>query len=153
MANYNAMSAVALDDGGSRVLMYDNYFLYGRWGVGESCHNSQWVYGVGNLYGYTTSGSLIISEGPVSPLGIRTFFYNNTFLNQRDSDWCNMNSWNNGTRLNLTQWWSNEVHSPTGEATGQGCRGGNNTIRGPMPDTEATARATAILLPYPRETK
>jgi hypothetical protein len=27
-------------------------FADGAWGVGESCHNSQWVYGVNNLYAY-----------------------------------------------------------------------------------------------------
>jgi hypothetical protein len=54
--------------------------------VGESCHNNQWVYGVGNLYAYTAGFFIISSEGP-SPLGIRNFFYDNTFLNQRDSDW------------------------------------------------------------------
>ena len=95
MANYNALSSVALDDAGSRTLMYDNYMVYGQWGVGESCHNSQWVYGVGNLYAYTTSVSLLNSEGP-SPTGIRTFFYDNVFLNLRDSDWCNCpENWQN----------------------------------------------------------
>jgi hypothetical protein len=45
MANYNSLAGVLLDDGASRILMYDNYMVYGSWGVGESCHNSQWVYG------------------------------------------------------------------------------------------------------------
>merc|ERR1719272_636959 len=54
MANYNALAAVLLDDAGSRILMYDNYMVYGQWGVGESCQNSQWAYGVGNVYAYTT---------------------------------------------------------------------------------------------------
>jgi hypothetical protein len=52
----------------------------------DSCHESQWVYGVSNLYAYTTSAYLISSEGP-SPLGLRTFFYNSTFLNIHDHDW------------------------------------------------------------------
>ena len=77
MANYNSLAAVLLDDAGSRFLMYDNYFVYGHWGVGESCHESQWVYGVGNMYAYTTDprivyglsvdnngGKMISSEGP-----------------------------------------------------------------------------------------
>jgi hypothetical protein len=37
MANYNALAAVLMDDGSSRALMYDNYFVYGQWGVGERC--------------------------------------------------------------------------------------------------------------------
>ena len=41
MANYNALAGVNLDDGGARMLIYDNYFSYGQWGVGESCHSSQ----------------------------------------------------------------------------------------------------------------
>ena len=49
IANYNADAAVLLDDGGSRFLQYDNYVVYGNVGVGESCHNSQWVYGIANM--------------------------------------------------------------------------------------------------------
>ena len=33
------------DDGGSRMLMFNNYMAFGAWGVGESCHESQWVHG------------------------------------------------------------------------------------------------------------
>ena len=44
VANYNALAGVNLDDGGARMLVYDNYLVYGQWGVGESCHSSQWVY-------------------------------------------------------------------------------------------------------------
>ena len=157
MANYNALSAVTLDDGASRFLMYDNYMVYGQIGVGESCHNSQWVYGVGNLYAYVINGpfngccagvsaSLIASEGP-SPLGIRTFFYNSTFLNLRDADWCNINE---QTHLNLPQFWNNRVHSPSGKETGPTCHGGNNTLFLPMPDAEATQKASAILAPFPK---
>ena len=99
MANYNSLAAVLLDDAASRYLLYDNVFAYGQWGVGESCHESQWVYGVGNLYEYTTANNcistylpgqkkcftMISSEGP-SPTGIRSFFYNNTMLNPADTD-------------------------------------------------------------------
>jgi hypothetical protein len=159
MANYNSLAAVLLDDAGSRFLMYDNYFVYGHWGVGESCHESQWVYGVGNIYAYTTDphivyglsvsnsgGAMISSEGP-SPTGIRTFFYNNTMLNLKDSDWCHNRE---RTRLNLTQFWNNRVHSPSGVQTGPSCAGGNNTVSPPMPLAETTAMARATLLPYPR---
>ena len=145
LANYNALSSVALDDAGSRTLMYDNYMIYGQWGVGESCHNSQWVYGVGNVYGYTTSFSLLNSEGP-SPTGIRTFFYENVFLNLRDSDWCNCPE----NYLNLSQFWSNEVHSPGGKAGRLDlCHGANNTLHGPLQPPSATQRAASILAPYP----
>ena len=42
------------------------------------------VYGTDNVYAYTTlAGWMISSEGP-SPLGTRTYYYNNTFLNLRD---------------------------------------------------------------------
>jgi hypothetical protein len=74
---------------------YNNYMAFGAWGVGESCHESQWVYGVNNLYAYASAGGaagggpvIIHNEGP-SPLGIRTFFYNDTFLLAADSTWCN----------------------------------------------------------------
>jgi len=147
MANYNAEAAVTLDDGGSRFVMYDNYFVYGNIGAGGSCHNAQWQYGVGNVYGYTTGSSLVGSEGP-SPVGIRTFFYNSTFLNLRDSDWCNVAE---RTHLNLPQFWNNKVHSPTGKATGGVCNGGNNTFFAPMPNAEATATAAAVLSPYPKQ--
>jgi hypothetical protein len=137
IANYNSLSAVTLDDAASRFLMYSNLFTHGQIGVGESCHNSQWVFGAGNLYAYTTngqyngccsavSGALIAGEGP-SPTGVRTFFYNSTFLNLRDADWCNNREL---TKLNLSQFWNNEVHSPTGKATGPACNGANNTISG-----------------------
>ena len=76
--------------------MYNNYMAMGHWGVGESCHESQWVYGVGNLYAYASAGAaggggpvIILNEGP-SPLGIRTFFYNDTFLLASDSTWCDV---------------------------------------------------------------
>ena len=92
------------------------------------------------------SASLIASEGP-SPLGIRTFFYNSTFLNLRDADWCNINE---QTHLNLPQFWNNRVHSPSGNATGPTCHGGNNTKFLPMPDAEATQKAYAILAPFPK---
>ena len=146
MANYNAEAAVTLDDGGSRFVMYDNYFVYGNVGAGGSCHNAQWQYGVGNVYGYVTSSSLVGSEGP-SPVGIRTFFYNSTFLNLRDSDWCNVAE---RTPLNLPQFWNNKVHSPTGKPTGGVCNGGNNSFFVPMPNAEATATAAAVLMPYPQ---
>lgn len=96
LANYNSLASVLLDDGGSRMLMYNNYMAFGAWGVGESCHESQWVYGVGNLYAYSSAGGsggggpvIIHNEGP-SPLGIRTFFYNDTFLLVSDSTWCDV---------------------------------------------------------------
>jgi len=151
LANYNAVSSVLLDDAGSRMLVYDNYMVYGLWGVGESCHNSQWVYGVGNIYGYTSSANpaglraLLASEGP-SPTGIRTFFYENVFLNMLDSDWCNCpENWQN-----LTQFWSNEVHSPGGKAGRPDlCHGGNNTLHTPLTPAAATQRASSILAPYP----
>ena len=104
------------------------------------------MYGVGNLYAYATHDALVASEGP-SPAGIRTFVYNSTFLNLRDSDWCHIEE---GTHLNLPEFWNNQVHSPTGKGTGQPCRGGNNTVSGPMADAEATAQATAILAPWPK---
>ena len=127
--------------------MYDNYFLYGQWGVGESCHNSQWVYGVGNLYAYTVGAHIISSEGP-SPLGIRTFFYNSTFLNAGDGDWCTVSD---EQQLMLPQFWNNSVHSPTGKSTGTWCpHGGNTTFATPMPAAQATAIGTAVLAPYPR---
>jgi hypothetical protein len=95
LANYNSLASVLLDDGGSRMLMYNNYMAFGAWGVGESCHESQWVYGVNNLYAYASAGGdagggpvIIHNEGP-SPLGIRTFFYNDTFLLAADATWCN----------------------------------------------------------------
>ena len=50
IANYNALSGVTLDDAASRMLVYSNLLAYGALGVGESCHNSQWVFGVGNMY-------------------------------------------------------------------------------------------------------
>eukprot|EP01043_Picozoa_sp_COSAG02_P018683 COSAG02_NODE_878_length_16266_cov_8.886559_8_plen_461_part_00 len=158
MANYNSLAAVLLDDAGSRFLMYDNYFVYGHWGVGESCHESQWVYGVGNLYAYTTSercvfglsasncGTMISSEGP-SPTGIRTFFYNNTMLNLADTDWCRNSE---HTHLNLTQFWNNSVHSPGGVHAGPTCRGGGNTMEKPMPVADTSTMATTILAPFPK---
>ena len=84
-ANYNPEVTVTLDDAASRFLIYDNYLVYGNT-AGESCHNAQWVYGVGNLHAYSTQGGYMLqSEGP-SPLGIRSFYYNTTYLNFRDSD-------------------------------------------------------------------
>ena len=149
IANYNADAAVLLDDGGSRFLQFGNVIVYGNTGVGESCHNSQWVYGIGNMYAYTEQWSLIEAEGP-SPLGIRTFFNNNTFLNFHDSDWCKVRQ--PGADLpNLTQFWNNEVHSPGAKATGiSNCNGGNNSLFGPMPDGIAIVRASAILAPFPK---
>lgn len=151
--NYNSLSGVTMDDAGSRTLMFKNYIVYGAYGVGESCHESQWVYGVGNIYAYTGTYeaytgtyALIASEGP-SPLGIRTFFYNSTFLLLSDSEWCKEAE---HTRLNLTQFWYNDVHTPSGVATGPACNGGHNRISKPMPDAEVTVRATAMLLPYPK---
>lgn len=125
IANYQSLSAVTLDDGGSRMLQYNNYIIYGAWGVGESCHNSQWVYGVNNMYAYATSGygapqALIASEGP-SPLGIRTFFYDNTILLDKDDMWCKAEE---RTHLNLTVFSNNAVHTPSGgngSATGNVC--------------------------------
>ena len=158
MANYNSLAAVLLDDAGSRFLMYDNYMVYGHWGVGESCHESQWVYGVGNIYAYTTSNpcvfgltvsdcaTMISSEGP-SPTGVRTFFYNNTMLNLADTDWCRNSE---HTHLNLTQFWNNDIHSPTGTKKGPTCRGGNNTVSTPQPIADTTAMASFILAPYPQ---
>ena len=132
--------------------------MYGHWGVGESCHESQWVYGVGNIYAYTTSNpcvfglhesdcaTMISSEGP-SPTGTRTFFYNNTMLNLQDADWCRNSE---RTHLNLTQFWGNHIHSPTGTKKGPTCRGGNNTVSIPQPIVDTTTMAGAILAPYPR---
>ena len=123
----------------------DNYMVYGN-AAGESCHNAQWIYGVGNLYAYTAEDYMLAGEGP-SPLGIRTFYYNSTFLDYRDSDWCHDRD--PGGR-SLPQFWGNMVHSPTGKATVKNCHGGNNTILGPMPDAQATELAMAILAPFPR---
>merc|ERR1712176_1262738 len=96
MCNYNSLSGVTLDDAGSRTLFFNNYVQYSVYGVGESCHESQWVLGVGNVYAYTGTYSLISSEGP-SPLGIRTFFYNSTLLLLTDAEWCDEQE---PTRLN-----------------------------------------------------
>jgi hypothetical protein len=152
IANYQSLSAIALDDGGSRMLQYNNYVVYGAWGVGESCHESQWVYSVNNLYAYSTSGygadqALIHSEGP-SPLGIRTFVYGNTILLESESHWCKHTE---STHLNLTQFWDNRIHAPgAGNTTGPRCRGGGNAVTGPMLDADVTARAKTLLAPYPR---
>lgn len=145
IANYNSEVTVTLDDASSRFLTYDNYMVYGN-AAGESCHNAQWIYGVGNLYAYAAEGNLLASEGP-SPEGIRTFYYNSTFLDYRDSDWCK--TYDPGG-LKLPQFWGNKVHSPNGTATVKSCHGGNNTQFGPMPDSQATQLATAILAPFPR---
>lgn len=116
LANYNSLASVLLDDGGSRMLMYNNYMAFGAWGVGESCHESQWVYGVGNLYAYASAGGaggggpvIIHNEGP-SPLGIRTFFYNDTFLLALDSTWCDVYG-----SLNLVRWGVHACCAPHGE--------------------------------------
>ena len=147
IANYHALSAVTLDDAASRMLVYSNLLAYGAWGVGESCHNSQWVMGVGNMYYFTDGqGAMIFSEGP-SPTAIRTFFANSTFLNTRDSSWCGNAE---QTRLNLTQFWDNKVHSPTGAATGGHCNGGGTSLFPQMPAGSATALAAEILAPYPK---
>ena len=155
IANYNALAGVNLDDGGARVLNYNNMFVYGQWGVGESCHQSQWVYGIGNLYAYTTAaGFMISSEGP-SPLGLRTFYANCTFLNLRDADWGQIDSYMNKwpeEHMNLTQWWNNKVHSPTGKATGPMAKGGGNTFSGPMNDQDTIELVRSILAPYPKAT-
>ena len=147
IANYHALSGVTLDDAASRMLVYSNLLAYGAWGVGESCHNSQWVMGVGNVYYFADGqGAMIFSEGP-SPTGIRTFFANNTFLNKYDASWCR-----NGeqTKLNLTQFWDNKVHSPTGVATGSHCNGGGTSLFSQMPIGSAAALAAEILEPYPK---
>ena len=153
IANYNSLAGVNLDDGGARALIFDNVLVYGQWGVGESCHQSQWVYGINNLYAYTTlAGFMISSEGP-SPLGTRTFYVNSTFLNLRDSDWGQIDSYMNyfhQEHMNLTQWWNNSIHSPTGKRTGPMAKGGGNTFSTPMPDQRATELGRAILSPYPR---
>ena len=47
--------------------------MFGWGGVGESCHNSQWVYGAGNVYAYTT-GQFLLTPEANSPLGLRTFY-------------------------------------------------------------------------------
>eukprot|EP01050_Picozoa_sp_SAG11_P013818 SAG11_NODE_1644_length_4526_cov_1.563813_3_plen_152_part_00 len=89
---------------------------------------------------------MIASEGP-SPTGIRTFFYNCTVLNAQDHAWLeNIEV----TKLDLPQFWDNYVHSPTGNATGPACHGGNNTILTPMADSVAIERSAAILAPYPK---
>ena len=72
---------------------------------------------------------------------------NNTMLNLADTDWCRNSE---QTRLNLTQFWDNRVHSPTGTMKGPTCRGGNNTVSKPQPVADSTAMAEAILAPYPR---
>ena len=59
---------------------------------------------------------IIHNEGP-SPLGIRTFFYNDTLLLASDSTWCTVDG-----ALNLTQFWNNSVHTPSGKGTGARCR-------------------------------
>ena len=216
IANYNALAGVLLDDGGARVLSYNNVIAYGQWGIldlgliltvflstsctmspttcrevrssrlvglpvppphrlpvlvscssvcpaiqcrislpgaGESCHQSQWVYMVGNLYAYTTlAGFMISSEGP-SALGTRTFVVNSTFMNLRDSDWGQIDSYMNyfpEEHMNLTQWWNNSVHSPTGKTTGPAAKGGGNCFSGPLSDQKATDLAATILAPYPK---
>ena len=50
---------------------------------------------------------MISSEGP-SPLGTRTAYNNNTFLNFRDSDWGQIDAYMNyfpQEHMNLTQWY------------------------------------------------
>ena len=52
--------------------------------------------------------------------------------------------------MTVSQFWSNEVHSPTGKAGRLDlCHGTNNTLHGPLLPAAATHRAASILAPYP----
>ena len=51
----------------------------------------------------------------------------------------------------MSQFWSNEVHSPAGKAGRLDlCHGGKNALRGPLSPAAATQRAVSTLVPYPQ---
>jgi len=52
--------------------------------------------------------------------------------------------------LNLTQFWHDDVRSPTGQHLGPFCPGGGNVVSKPMQNAQATALASRILAPYPK---
>ena len=143
------------DDGTSRTLQYNNYFVYADAATDFALKNAQWQYFVNNVHAYAP---MIIRGWGAPPAN--NHVYNSTFYMLGESALCTSSY----ARLNTTfedsivHLGSNDTaHAakaanlagcPSGGSGGSG--GGGVTLASPAKDAEITAAAKAALGAYPK---
>jgi hypothetical protein len=168
---YNTYDNMETDDASSRYLTFSNYLLFGKVVINSAMLHGNWNYNVGNVHAYPQQIGTGWGGG-----GAQTFVYNATILmREADDHWCNElltrvanntiyaggapSSSSSSTPAAALERRSAgccapacpAVPCPPGPPAKDRCTGSGNTLHeGRMADAEVTARAQAVLAPFPR---
>ena len=147
---YNVITNVETDDGASRTLQYNNYFVYADAATDFALRNAQWQYFVNNVHAYAP---MIIRGWGGPPANCHV--YNSTFYMLGESALCTSSY----ARLNMT-FEDNVVHLASNDtahaakaAKLDGCPGGGTdgiTLAPAAEDAAITAAAKKVLGAYPK---
>ena len=152
---YNVITNVETDDGTSRTLQYNNYFVYADAATDFALANAQWQYFVNNVHAYAP---IVIRGWGSSPANCHV--YNSTFYMLGESGLCTSSY----PRVNVTfedsvvHLASNDTARAAKAANLAGCPGpgggtgahGTVTLAAAAEDAAITAAAKAALGAYPK---
>lgn len=163
LGTYNVNSNLETDDGSSRYLLYDNYFVYGT-SATDAAMNAHWNYNVGNVYAYgetvlsgwspsnhACSESSTATCPEYAPMATNTYVYNSTFIMLGERSACNVRS-ATGPILDTSVIHS-QLNATAATVLGPPCVGlvtDSVIVAKPATDTAITAMAKKALGAYPK---
>ena len=173
IGSYNVYDNMETDDASSRYLHYSSYLLYGKVIINSAMLHGNYNYNVGNVHAYPQQIGTGWGGG-----GAQTFVYNGTILmREADDQWCNelltqvvnnsiytpapsdsssrKSSAGSGKLEDSQQCCAPAcpaIVCPPGPPDKGRCSGSGNTLHSGtvLGDVAVTAKAAAVLAPYPR---
>lgn len=147
---YNVITNVETDDGTSRTLQYNNYYVYADAATDFALRNAQWQYFVNNVHAYAP---MIMRGWGGAPANCH--IYNSTFYMLGESALCtsSYNRLNISFEDNIVHLASNDTATAAKAAKLGGCPGGGAdgiTLAPPAAAATITAAAKAALGAYPK---
>lgn len=151
LGTYNVNSNLETDDGSSRYLLYNNYFVYAT-SATDFAMNAHWNYYVNNVHAYGESAMRgwsgchpTVCTEPYGNSANNVYLYNSTFYLLGDFKICAGNFL--GSVLDTSVLHANGSHSLddcTGAVTDK------VSLAPPAPDSAVTAKAKGVLRDYPK---
>lgn len=159
LGNYNVNSNLETDDGSSRYLLYNNYFVYSTHAT-DFAMNAHWDYQVDNVYAYPQGilagwepGNHACSTNPSAkcppykPPATNCYLYNATLYMLGQGPFCSTGS-NTGSIMDASV-----IHSNVTNAWLEACKAlmtKGVTLAPPGSDAAITTQAKQTLGKYPR---
>ena len=137
-------SNLETDDGSSRYLMHNNYFVYAT-AATDFAMNAHWLYQVNNVYAYALSVMAGWSPDKDVPSATNCYVYNGTFFMLGDHGVCK------GDHFGGSELDDSVIHTTATNITACGAVAtASVALAPPAPDAVVTARAKAVLGEYPK---